>query len=388
MGSDPIQTILARLRAARETAGISPGELERTLILGPGWIERLESGESVPQVDLLIALSQAVGTDLPTLVGGVEVEDVATIRRALHAEVYDAGIRLHFPYADYDATYDLPGATMEEFEDVLTTLRDALASGAGKADAVTATFLDAASKWPQANPSDLWWFLVYRAYLDPFNHPATDARRNLDQSWKRTGGWALERVLVRHYAPALIRLGVRIFIADAAEKRRFLPDNLARRLEADKVDVLLSGAHEDDEVFFGVLHVKASFAERRTDDVPLSEALMGPGYSSIFWTMDCKSGPSARPVNRGELGAVLGDGEDARSAKRRDFEVEGSFSACFSYNSRTAPTPEGQDALARVFRADFSDPDDAFAEFVAEEWTRYRANMGTADGAASLSLDA
>jgi len=57
--------------------------------------------------------------------------------------------------------------------------------------------------WPHANPSDIWWFVVSRAYHDPFNHPAHYARLDLGQSWKRTGGWALEEVLVRHYGPAL-----------------------------------------------------------------------------------------------------------------------------------------------------------------------------------------
>jgi hypothetical protein len=124
----------------------------------------------------------------------------------------------------------------------------------------------------------------------------------------------------------------------------------------------------------GAVHVKASFAERRDDDVPLSRALMEAGFASIFWTMDSKSGPSERPVNRGELGALLGEGDDERSQKRKDFEVYGSFSACFSYNRNTKPTPIEQEAAARIHRVDFSNPEgDAFTTFVCEAWRAYQA---------------
>ena len=134
---------------------------------------------------------------------------------------------------------------------------------------------------------------------------------------------------------------------------------------------MLSGEWGGKRMFFGVCHVKASIAERRTDDVPLSRALIDGGFTSPFLTMDCKSGPSKDPVNRGELGEVLGAGNDQRSAKRKDIEDDGYFSACFSYNANTLPTPARQRAKARIFVCDFRNPDDAFAQFIIGEWKRF-----------------
>jgi hypothetical protein len=49
--------------------------------------------------------------------------------------------------------------------------------------------------------------------------------------------------------------------------------------------------------------------------------------------MDCKGTPSNYPQNKGELGVAFIDGsQDKRSAKRKDIEDDGFFSACFSYN--------------------------------------------------------
>jgi hypothetical protein len=205
------------------------------------------------------------------------------------------------------------------------------------------------------------------------------ARLDLGQSWKRTGGWALEEVLVHHYSPALAEHGIRIFIAHGHEKHTLLGDvETDDRLEPDKADVLLVGATKTEPACFGVVHVKASFAERRTDDVPMSKALVEADYCSPLWTMDCKSSPSALPINRGELGVARGTAEtDRRSAKRKDIEDDGYFSACFSYNRNTIPTPDNQDAAARIITCDFADSrDDSFVRFIRAEWRRFSVERG------------
>jgi hypothetical protein len=143
------------------------------------------------------------------------------------------------------------------------------------------------------------------------------------------------------------------------------------------MDVLLIGTKEDrkgrEEVLFGVVHVKASFAERRTDDVPMSKALVDAGYVSPLWTMDCKSAPSETPTNRGELGPAFDedDDKDKRSAKRKDIEDDGYFSACFSYNSNTNPTPTKQESKAKVYVCNFQDPDDGFSQFIISSWQTF-----------------
>jgi transcriptional regulator with XRE-family HTH domain len=374
--SPTIERILRRLRSFREEAGLSAEEIEEQLILGPGWIHRFEVGEAVPALDVLLAILHAVGRTAGELFEEVETDASAgSVARSLLAEEKGDDLLLQFDYADYEASYELKSASLEEFELVLRVLRDGLMGGQQKSDAVVAAFKQAVQLWPQVNPSDLWWFLIYRAYLDPFNHPAAEARRNFHQSWVRTGGWALERILVAHYGPCLRKYGISISIPLGDEKRLLIDQlEVPSRLEPDKVDVVLSAAGEDGRpVCFGVIHVKASFAERRTDDVELSRALVDAGYCSPFWTMDCKSSPGENPVNRGELGELLREMGDTRSAKRKDFEVDGFFSACFSYNSRTKPTPKNQEGVASsIYVCDFRDPDDEFASFVRAEWDRFR----------------
>lgn len=164
-----------------------------------------------------------------------------------------------------------------------------------------------------------------------------------------------------------------MFIAQRDEKERLIKQlHVRERLEADKVDVLLTGKCKGVEQCFGVVHVKASFAERRTDDVPMSKALVDAGYVSPLWTMDCKSTPSAMPNNRGELGEPKDAKSDLRSAKRKDIEDDGYFSACFSYNRNTKTTPAGQNAKARVIVCDFQSPDDAFSHFIVTNWKKRR----------------
>lgn len=378
--SPTVERILRRLHSFREEAGLAAQDMEEQLILGPGWVQRFEAGEAVPALDVLIAMLHVLGRTVGELFEEIEVDASAgSVARRLLAEEAGDDLVLRFDYADYEASYLLENASLGEFERVLRMLRDGLAGAQQKSDAVVAAFELAVQLWPHVNPSDLWWFLIYRAYLDPFNHPAAEARRDLHQSWVRTGGWALERILVGHYGPFLQKHGIEISIPLGEEKELLIGQlEVPSRLEPDKVDVVLSATGEDGSaVCFGAVHVKASFAERRTDDVELGKALVDAGYCSPFWTMDCKSVPSEDPVNRGELGELLGEMEDSRSAKRKDFEVDGFFSACFSYNSRTKPTPENQKGVAApIYVCDFRNPNDVFSNFVRAEWDRFKKRAG------------
>lgn len=206
--SGPLAQILARLREFREAAGITTTELEQELILGPGWIESFEAGRALPAVGALLAILHAVGRTPAELFDGAGSGAApGSVERFLFAEPDGDDLILRFPYADFDASYRLPGASLGEFEEVLRVLRDGLAGRGQKSDAIVASFRTAMDCWPEANPSDMWWFLVQRAYLDPFNHPASAARTDLSQSWKRAAGWALERILVAHYGPSSSRTG-------------------------------------------------------------------------------------------------------------------------------------------------------------------------------------
>jgi transcriptional regulator with XRE-family HTH domain len=378
-----LNSLLDRFRMLREESDVSRGQLEQRLILGPGWIERFETGQTMPTLDMLLAMLAGINCSLNDLLTDLPPPSAAEIDRYIHSERKKNSLDIHFKYAKYDAVYTLPNARTREFERVMKMLRDGLArlegrsvdSEAVKAQAVTQAYLEAVRLWPDANPSDLWYFVIYRAYCDPFNHPARFARLDLSQSWKRTGGWALEQVLVRHYGGFLKDKGISLVIGSSEFKRHHLQTlRVKERLEADKIDLLLFGRVRRTDVIFGAVHVKASFAERRTDDVPMSRALVEGGYVSPLCTMDCKSSPSARPFNKGELGALVkgGDKVDRRSAKRKDIEEDGYFSACFSYNQNTRPTPTDQKVKARIYVCDFQNPDDAFSQFLASAWRRFR----------------
>lgn len=388
--SELLKTLLRKLKEERNSRHISKESLEESLIIGPGWIDSFESGDVSITLETLLSIIKKAEIPLSTITDDVFVENEQEFPRNIYAVNSDKGIDIRFKYAAHDAVYSLEGATVSEFNNVLKELRDGLAklvsedenqSEALKTEAVAKAFIKAVHNWPNANPSDIWWFIIYRAYCDPFNHPAKYSRLSFEQSWKRTGGWALEEILVRHYAPSLKKHGIRLFIAPTEERVRLLAQaKVADRLEADKADVLLTGIIHDTEVFFGVVHVKASFAERRTDDVPMSKALVDGGYVSPLWTLDCKSTPSDSPFNKGELGVAKSRTEDKRSAKRKDIEDDGYFSSCFSYNKNTIPTPSNQKSKAKIFVCNFSHVDnDPFFRFIIESWHQFSAKYNGKD---------
>ena len=364
----------SNVRRLRESLGMTQESLAEAARLDRSYIGGIERGERNPPLTAILRLASALGIAPGRLFDGIgdnaEIPDYAD---GIMVMATDDGLLIRFKYDQYDAEYRLQGATLPEFNRIVSVLKNGLASGIRRADAVAETFLIAVQTWPDANPSDLWTFLVNRAYCDRTNHPATNARLNLEQSWKRTSGWALERVLVAHYQPFLIREGLSIKISSKAEKAALLGGIDDPRIVPDKADVLLCYDAGGAERLLGIVHVKASIAERRTDDVPMSQALIAADYLSVFWTMDVKSFPATRPVNRGEFGDV-DDGQ--MSDKRRDFEEHGHFSACFSYNRNTTPTPEDRDAESRIFVCDFTNPDDHFSRFLISALQRRSPRRG------------
>ncbi len=352
----------SNVRLLRESLGVTQESLAEAARLDRSYIGGIERGERNPALTAILRLASVLGVAPGHLFDGVgDGVGMQYLADGIVAMATNNGLLIRFKYDRYDAEYQLEGATLPQFNQVLSVLNNGLASGSRRADAVAETFLTAVQTWPDANPSDLWTFLVNRAYCDRSNHPNANARLNLEQSWKRTSGWALERVLVAHYQPFLIGKGLSIKVGSKAEKAALLGRIDDPRIVPDKADILLCYDADDVKRLLGVVHVKASIAERRTDDVPLSQALIAADYLSVFWTMDAKSFPAARPVNRGEFGDV---DDDQLSDKRRDFEEHGHFSACFSYNRNTIPTPEDSDAEARIFVCDFTNPDDHFSQFL------------------------
>ena len=381
--------LLKAFKELRVEKEVSAAELDDTLNMGPGWVSRIETGQSVPTIDILLSMVSGLGATPNELFYKLDDDNLDnSFRRGIYATPNGSNLKVHFLYTQFDAVYELANASCAQFDQVIICLRKGLAktktapnnnnedSQTFKMDAVASAFMTAIKLWPNANPSDLWWFIIYRAYCDPFNHPASFARLNFTESWKRTSGWALEKILVDFYAPILAAKGIEICMPSAIRKPSLLSQlKTSERLESDKVDVCLVGKHNNKDVCFGVVHVKASFAERRTDDVPMSQSLVKAGYVSPLWTMDCKSPPGEKPVNKGELGKVKEKGADRRSAKRKDIEDDGYFSACFSYNTNTISTPASQSCHARIHVCTFKATDNTFVDFIDSSWKKFKAGL-------------
>ncbi|OWK41110.1 hypothetical protein FRUB_05002 [Fimbriiglobus ruber] len=129
---------------------------------------------------------------------------------------------------------------------------------------------------------------------------------------------------------------------------------------SDKLDVALY-IDDTDEIFGGV-HVKASLAERISDDVPCSREMMQNGFFSPLWTLDVKSFPPPHPdplVNRGELGSPT-----APSEKRGYVEKHGSFDHLFSANARSMPSSGTTPSGKRVMRLNLATQPNLFAQEV------------------------
>ncbi|HMU09164.1 MAG TPA: hypothetical protein PKC54_04115, partial [Ferruginibacter sp.] len=79
---------------------------------------------------------------------------------------------------------------------------------------------------------------------------------------------------------------------------------------------------------------------------------------------------SKYPLNKGELGENKSRKVDKRNDKRKEFEEEGYFSACFSYNSNTKQTPEGQKATSRIYKMNFRNSKDMFTQMTIQARNR------------------
>ena len=262
---------------------------------------------------------------------------------------------------------DLPGVTETAFNAVGQLLDEALKRPKVKnRDAIKDAYLTALKTCPTANASDLWHHVVYRRYCEIFNqHRPQDPK----QSWVRASGEALELAVEELYLETLLEQNIRIQMLISKPKK--LAALKAMGIDAvvgsDKLDVGLF-LDDTDEIFGGV-HVKASLAERVSDDVPCSRAMMKKGYFSPLWTLDVKSFPPPQGdlVNRGELGTPA-----SPSAKRNYVESHGEFDHLFSANARTVASLPKTNSGKRVIVIDPANQPDLFAQEVMARAAAHR----------------
>jgi transcriptional regulator with XRE-family HTH domain len=380
----------ARIAELRQAAGYTQQELSTKSGLDSATLSKIETGKRNLTLETLQDLLSALDVSPKCFFGTADFETVPGVMKenaigdseAFVLEEGSSGLRVCFPCGRHVASALFPGMRKETVVKVVGSLRKALAQaevgrdavGDGEvapatalmAHAVAECFLAIAHRYPRENPSDVWRYLVYRAFLDPLNHPPCNRGKDFDQSWKRTSGWALEQIVALHYGAFLQRHDITLTSYTSNREREPIIKlmGLTGTVIPDKVDQFLLGQRNGKCVPIGVIHMKSSVAERRTDDVPASRAVIEAGYVSLFVTMDCKDTPSEHPRNRGEYG----EPGPRASDKRKDIENEGHFSAVFSFNSNTKESPSNTPSGCRIMRVDFSNPDDAFTKFIIRRW--------------------
>lgn len=240
-----------------------------------------------------------------------------------------------------DVSVELAHVTDADYHAIRAHLDQNLAAGGKAREGIERAFAFATNRCPAANPSDLWHHVIYRRFLESSlqRRPGT----NPGQSWVRAGGEALEVFFGGYYTPVLAPHSIRLrpLLSRDAKRAALLAMGCDEVVGDAKLDTAIEGLHGGTWRIFGGAHIKASLAERISDDVPTSVQMMKRGYFSPLLTLDVKSFPPRDLVNRGELGTP-----QRPSEKRKYIEQHGSFDDCYSYNQRTQPsvgsTPSGK----------------------------------------------
>lgn len=241
-------------------------------------------------------------------------------------------------------------------------------------DIIYGAFSHAVSLAPEANASDLWHHIVYRIYLEelkrakPFKDPG--------QSWKRASGDAFELFLVNYYNAILENTHIRLIPLTRDESKLALKKmGISGKVGDSKLDIAIikdfngRSISLENGTIIGGIHVKASLAERVSDDVPASKEMMNMGYQSYLFTLDVKSFPLSETVvearayvNKGELGTP-----DVPTDKRKYIEEHGSFDACFSLNKRTIPSPKNTRSGKKIFTVQPNRKVDKFVQILTTQ---------------------
>jgi transcriptional regulator with XRE-family HTH domain len=237
-------------------------------------------------------------------------------------------------------------------------------------DAISEALYRSITLFPKTNPSDLYHHIVYRTYLRDYK------ASNTKQSWARAGGEAVELLLKKIYARRLWDEGILIQLAfdKDVSKNQFLKDmGLADVVSGEsKLDIGLYGIVDDELIIFGGIHSKASLAERVTDDIPCSVAMMKSNYYSYLFTFDAKSfpPPNGKLINAGELGSV-----HSPSDKRKYIEKYGQFSSCFSFNFKTSESPIKTVSGNKIIVPSKMSESDEMIEKIISDWREFKEKL-------------
>ncbi len=350
-----VRRLRVRLGWSQEQLAAATG-LHRTYI---GSLERSERNVSLLNI---IKLATALQVSLDELLQGI-IPSASSVQYAdIEAPVTDGSdstlVRVRSSDAKLWVDVVVAGITTAQYQQIANSLLDGLARKEPAYHAVAQAMITAVQLCPDVNPADLWVHLIYRTYREAGKSA---------QSWVRVGGQALEQVILDIYAPRLAEYGIVL-------RKSTTTDALALKLReqgvgSSKTVLILEGEDAGQKQIFGVIHCKASIAERLSDDAPASAALIAHGLWSAVVTMDAKMypPPHGNAIVRGELGNTKG------GDKRRYFEVAGQFSACHSFNQRTLPSPGETASGTRIHSLKLSEEQpDVLVRDIIQAWAQFQ----------------
>jgi transcriptional regulator with XRE-family HTH domain len=263
---------------------------------------------------------------------------------------------------------DMPANGYLKLESEISVIYKSLNDGNGgkNREAILQALTMGIDRFPNVNPSDIYHHIVYRLYLRDYT------KTQADRSWVRAGGEAFELFLQSHYNTLLNPYGIfiRWLYNDELKATALKEMSIQGEVGGSKLDIALYGLKDGHQKIFGGIHAKASLAERVSDDVPCSEAMMRKSFFSYLVTFDAKSfpPPNGDLVNRGELGTIK-----APSDKRAYIESHGSFNACFSYNLRTVASGATTKSGRKIFVSTFNQQTDPLPGEIVRAWAAYQA---------------
>ena len=361
---------LVRLRDEKQETQIS---LSIKLKKPQSYVAKIESIERRLDVVELLDILEALETPPKVFfqrIGWIPKTDV-NVAVPIRASVDNVsnGILLNLVSNEFIQKVQLTGITSDQYlkaEEYISTLFNRLnivEPSVKNRDAVAESLQYCFDNIPDLNPSDAYHHIVYRLYLREYT------RTTPGQSWVRAGGEGVQLVVQQRYNTLLNKKGISLIpLSNEALRVKALTEmGIYGKVGNSKLDFALYGTKQGKQVIFGGIHVKASFAERVSDDVPCSEAMMRAGYLSCLFTFDAKSypPPNGDLVNRGELGSP-----ETPTDKRLYIESHGSFDACFSYNLRTVPSLRHTDSGKRILMSTFG-RNDLLPPFIISFWREF-----------------
>lgn len=355
-----------RLKRLRLQKNYTQENLSGLCDISTEFLSLVERGLNAPSFDNLERIADALGVEVHHLFEFSAQDTCEEPEEAYEVSGTDqARVIVLSTDGRHSVEVVVQGLSQQLLHAATRRLGERLDAGTPNYVAIASTYIELLRSAPDTNPSDMWRYGVYM----PYRHLKSD------QSWKRASGQALEIAICYFYNPLLANHGIGI-IPLTTSVTVFTEMGILGQVGQSKLDCALVGQLTDESWrVYGGLHVKSSIAERIVDDAPASQKMMDAGYYSALVTLDMKAFPPPHgdEVNRGELQFPQ---RGRQADKRNYFERDGLFNACFSFNSRTPPTPSTQTVASRIEVLSFASPKpDIFMTSLIDAWSARKSSL-------------